>query len=106
MEKTNSKEAEVKEVKDLNKPSNNVKTPEKAVKRETPAKTKAKAASKKNDWGHLLGSQSAQIDVVVKKALAKKKELVVGDLAKETKLSNGRVSLHLRHLREDHKVIK
>ena len=67
---------------------------------------KSKAGDNKNDWGHRIGSQSALIDEAVKKALAKGKALEVATLAKETNLSKARVSSHLKHLKEEKKVIK
>jgi len=80
-----------------------VKTKEKktTAKAKKPPKAPAKKAEV-NDWGHRKGSQSEKIDDVVKKHLAKDKgkKLDVGVLAKETKLSNARVIMHLKHLKE------
>ena len=68
-------------------------------------KAKTKAGGDKNDWGHRIGSQSAQIDEAVKKHVAKGKTLEVEALAKETGLSSARIIMHLKHLKE-RKLIK
>jgi len=69
------------------------------------AKPKAKTGGDKNDWGHRVGSQGAQIDEICKKYLSKGKILEAEALAKEAGLSVARVNMHLKHLRE-RKLIK
>lgn len=83
----------------------------KSVKKEADKEETEKPAKKKeggkvglNDWGHLVGSQGDQIDNMIKKVLAEKKEIDVDDLVRRTGLSKGRVNAHLSHLRRVKKI--
>lgn len=54
----------------------------------------------RNNWGHRVGSQSAQIDEFVREYLAKGKALEAEAIARESGLAGGRVFMHLKHLKK------
>jgi len=69
-----------------------------------PKKNDKPKAAGTNDWGHRLGSQAAKIDEAVKKVAKGKTPPDAATLAKETGLSNARISSHLKHLKAEKRI--